>query len=47
MVVLAIVCVGFGAYELVKSEITNGLLSFILAVATVNLAVKWIETFGG
>ena len=38
----AATAIAFGVYEFVHDEVTNGLLSFILSVATFNLAVNWI-----
>ena len=39
----AVLAVGFGIYEFMVDQVTNGLLSFILSVATFNLAVNWIK----
>lgn len=40
-----VVPIGFGVYEFVNEEVTNGLLSFILSVITLNLALNWMVTF--
>jgi len=32
--------IGFGVYQFIQGEVTNGLLSFILSVLTFNLAVN-------
>ena len=38
-----VMAVGFGVYEFMVNQVTNSLLSFILSVATFNLAVNWIK----
>jgi hypothetical protein len=37
--VFAIATIGFGVYQFIQGEVTNGLLSSILSVLTFNLAV--------
>jgi hypothetical protein len=39
----AVIAVGYGVYEFMVDQVTNGLLSFILSVTTFNLAVNWMK----
>ena len=39
----AVIAVGFGVYEFMVDQVTNGLLSFILSVTAFNLAVNWMK----
>ena len=45
-IVLGLVAIGFGVYEFVRNEISNGSLSFLLGMVILNFALNWMGVFG-
>ena len=44
--ILGLVAIGFGVYEFVHNEISNGSLSFLLGVVILNFAINGTGAFG-
>jgi hypothetical protein len=45
-IVLGLVAIGFGVYEFVGNEISNGSLSFLLGMVILNFAINGTGAFG-
>jgi hypothetical protein len=46
LILFALVAIGFGVYEFVHREVSNGSLSFLLGMVILNFAFSWMGVFG-